>query len=406
MAARQARRGLGGLAAVLLAAGLQAATPASAYGRPVPGAEARTEEGPTSQRAPALTRHLLARRMFVVTFAGRRPHRVSASAAAYNLSHFGVRTPAQVVRRYQPGGVIYFADNVGTVRQVRRLSDELRAAAARNGYRLLIMTDQEGGQVSRLPGSATESQPSAESYYGRTVPARRDARAVGESMRRMGVRVNLAPVADVNTVGDDGVIQDRSFGSTADVVVPMVRAQVCGYHQGGVATTLKHWPGHGSTRSDSHHVLPTLELSTRRWKRVHVPPFRAGIDRGTDLVMVGHLAYPAVDPTGRPASLSPVLNRQWLRGRLDFTGLVITDALDMGALSGFGDSGRLAVRAVRAGSDLLLMPAGPRSAAEELEDAVRAGTLDRAVLETSVRRVRRLQDRLGLVDGPRVLAGC
>src|SRR5687768_4531622 len=126
MPGRRARRGLGALAAVLLAAGLPAAIPGSAHGRPV-----TDETAPTArQTAAPLSTHDLARRTFVVVFAGHRPHRVSDRAAAYNLRHFGVRTPAQVIRRYQPGGVIYFAENIGTVSQVRRLSSELQSAAA------------------------------------------------------------------------------------------------------------------------------------------------------------------------------------------------------------------------------------------------------------------------------------
>jgi beta-N-acetylhexosaminidase len=222
----------------------------------------------------------------------------------------------------------------------------------------------------------------------------------------MGVLMNLAPVADVNTVGDAGVIGDRSFGSTARRVSRMVRAQICGYHSGGVATTLKHWPGHGSTRVDSHQRLPRLRLPIHRWRRVHMPPFRNGIARGADVVMVGHLAYPAMDRTGRPATLSRRLNAHWLRGRLGFGGVVITDALTMGALRHFGRSGRLAVRAYRAGSDLLLMPGAPRAAARRLASAVRRGTIRRASVRASVARVHHLQDELGLLPGPATLGGC
>lgn len=383
---------LAGVTALLVAAALLSGVPAGAVDPP--------------QQPDTLTRSELARRMFVVTFAGKRPHRVTEAEAAFNVAHFGVRTPAQVVRRYQPGGVIYFANNVGTVAQVKRLSAELQTAAAGRGYRLLIMTDQEGGRVSRLPGGAASSQPPAASYDGNARRARRDAREVGEAMRRMGVLVDLAPVADVNTVGNDGVIGDRSFGATADVVSRMVRAQVCGYHLGMVATTLKHWPGHGSTRVDSHEALPSLSLPVRRWKRRHLPPFEAGIARGTDLVMVGHLAYPALDDSGRPASLSPVLNRHWLRDELGFEGVVITDSLTMGALTGYGDAGQLAIQATRAGADLLLMPGAPRAAAKALAAAMAEEALARSDLEASVDRVLILEDKLALVSGPQHLTDC
>lgn len=362
---------------------------------------------PVSQTAlQALDADALAHRLFVVSVAGRRAHSVTDAQAAWNRAHYGVATPAKVVSTYQPGGVIVFGANVSTVAHVTRLSEELQAAAAEQGYQLLIMTDQEGGRVSRLPGPAAEGQPSAASFHGRVQPARRSAHDVGTAMRRMGVLVDLAPVADVNTVGDKGVIGDRSFGSTEDVVSPMVSAQVCGYHTGGVATTLKHWPGHGSTAVDSHQALPTLSLPMRRWKRVHVPPFRGGIAAGTDLVMVGHLAYPAIDPSGVPATLSPTLTREWLRERLGFTGVTITDSLGMKALAGFGDNSTIARKAFAAGADLLLMPPQPRAAAKGIADALRSGEIQRAQVVASIARVASLQDNLGLVPGDGELRDC
>jgi beta-N-acetylhexosaminidase len=239
-------------------------------------------------------------------------------------------------------------------------------AAGERGYRLLIMTDQEGGRVLRLPGG----------------------------------------VADVNTVGSAGVIGDRAFGTTPDLVARMVAAQVCGYHDGGIATTIKHWPGHGATTTDSHTDLPTLVLPVRRWRRVHLPPFRQGVASGTDLVMVGHLALPALDPSGLPATLSPVLTRHWLRQELGFRGVVITDALTMGALQAYGSGGAVALRAFRAGADLLLMPRGPVGAARRLVEAVRSGEVRRTSVVRAVERVRLLEDRLGLVPGVRQLESC
>lgn len=381
-------------ATVVLSAGVATAAPAA--------------DGPTAARSSAVAQSLsvrdLVHRLLVVPVAGLHAERVGPEAAAYNLREYGVRTPADVVRTFRPGGVILFDANAERVRQVTRLTAGLQAAAG--GYRLLVMTDQEGGRVIRLPGTVAQSQPAAASYDGDAAAARSDARDVGTAMRRMGVLVDLAPVADVNTVGSAGVIGDRSFGATADVVSRMVTAQVCGYHEGGVATAIKHWPGHGSTTTDSHTALPTLTLPVRRWRHVHLPPFRAGISNGTDLVMTGHLAYPALDPTGRPATLSPVLTRHWLRRELGFTGVVITDALTMAALGDFGARNELALKAFRAGADLLLMPPDPRRSAKRIVEAVTAGQVTRTAIERSVTRVLRLEDRLGLISGTRGLERC
>ena len=366
-------------------------------------AVSRLDETPIAARLGTWT---AVHRLLVVPVAGRRLRQVSQEARALNLDLYGVGTPAAVVRKFQPGGIILFSDNVSNVDQVRTFTAGLQRVAGSMGYRLLIMTDQEGGRVSRLPGPVAETQPSAASYDGDAARARRDARRVGAAMRRMQVLVDLAPVADVNTVGDHGVIRDRSFGSTPDVVSRMVQAQICGYHAGGVATSIKHWPGHGSTRVDSHESLPTLTLPVRRWRNVHVPPFRTGIATGTDLVMVGHLAYPALVPNGVPATLSRALTWRWLRGRLDFHGVIITDSLTMGALRDYGDSARLAVRAFRAGSDLLLMPGRPRAAARGLFDAVRTQRIKRTAVDASLTRIGHLQDKLGLVPGARELSSC
>ena len=138
------------------------------------------------------------------------------------------------------------------------------------------------------------------------------------------------------------MIGDRAFGTGPDGVSRLVRAQTCGYHRGGVGVTLKHWPGHGSTSVDSHRSMPTLTLPLSRWRQDHLPPFRAGIRVGADLVMTGHLAYPRLDPSGDPATLSRRLTTGWLRERLSFDGVVVTDSLGMGAIVSRGTPGEIA----------------------------------------------------------------
>ena len=162
---------------------------------------ARYGRSQTPMAAP-LSTWTAVHRLLVVPVAGRHLRHVSQEARALNLDLYGVGTPAAVVRTFRPGGIILFSDNVSSVDQVREFTAGLQRVAGSKGYRLLIMTDQEGGRVSRLPGPVAESQPSAASYDGDAARARRDARLVGAAMRRMQVLVDLAPVADVNTVGD------------------------------------------------------------------------------------------------------------------------------------------------------------------------------------------------------------
>jgi beta-N-acetylhexosaminidase len=317
----------------------------------------------------------------------------------------GTVPPLALLGRLRPGGVIYFGDNLVDAAQVRLMSDRIQRTSRRAGVAALIMTDQEGGTVTRLPGPVS-SLPGGIEFHGNADWARRVARRTGAAMRRMGLNVDLAPVADVDTVGDAGVIGPRSFGSRPGVVSRLVGAQICGYHRSGVGATVKHFPGHGSTRVDSHDSLPTLHLTKRRWRQVHLPPFQEGIRDGVDLVMAGHLAYPALDGSGTPASLSRPMVTGWIRHRLGYHGVVITDALDMGALSAYGSSGEIAVRAVQAGVDLLLMPVDPVAAVRAILDAVHDGRLSEARIDGSVHRILALKARLGLLGQPSSLGGC
>jgi beta-N-acetylhexosaminidase len=225
-------------------------------------------------------------------------------------------------------------------------------------------------------------------------------------MHRLRINVDLAPVADVNTVGSAGVIGPRSFSSHPDVAARLVQAQVCGYHRGGVAATAKHFPGHGSTTTDSHISTATITESRRKWRHVDRVPFVSAVRSSVDLVLVGHLAFPAMDPTGRPATISPTLTRGLLRSRLGFSNVVITDSLMMGGITSWGRPGRIAVRAVKAGVDLLLMSPSPVRAIRALVKAVHAGRLSEARINTSVERILRLKQRLGLYRAPAALPAC
>ena len=308
----------------------------------------------------------------------------------------GTTAPEAMIRRLRPGGVIYFAPNVVDLDQVDALSAATQQVARKEAQPLLVMADQEGGLVTRMPG--TEGVPGGADFAGNTSQARRTARDTGRLLRRVGVNVDLAPVADVNTVGNNGVIGTRSFSADPAVAARMVRAQVCGYHSGGVAAAAKHYPGHGSTTTDSHLAPATIGRDLAAWRRTDLPPFTAAARAHVDLVMLGHLAFPALDPSGRPATISPPIIRS-LRREAGFDGVVVTDALNMGGITSYGDTGTIAVRALASGVDLLLMPPQPARAVEAVLVAVRDGRLPVERLDASVRRVLLLKARLGLYGG-------
>ncbi|GAA2893267.1 hypothetical protein GCM10010517_57770 [Streptosporangium fragile] len=316
-----------------------------------------------------------------------------------NQARFGVDTPAKMVAKYRPGGVILFpwAGNVKSVRQVVALTNGLQKASPE--IPLLIAADQENGQVSRLAPLVTDL-PGA-SVIGSTGDpslARRAAEATGVELRALGVNLDFAPVADVNINPRNPVIGPRAYGSDPRKVAPMVAAAVRGFHDAGIAATAKHFPGHGDTAVDSHTGLPVITHSRAQWSKLDAPPFAAAIGKNVDAIMSAHVVMPKLDPSGDPATLSKPILTGLLREELGFDGVVSTDALDMaGVRKKYGD-GEVAVRAIRAGADLLLMPPDYREAYRAVLAAVESGKISEDRLDQSVRRLLKLKAARGLLE--------
>jgi beta-N-acetylhexosaminidase len=347
---------------------------------------------------------------------GSRAGTVSAGSAAGNRRLAGVDTPAEMIARYRLGGLIlvgFSADdptaatnptsNVENPAQVRALTDGLQAAASTlpAGVPLLIGTDQEYGAVTRITSGIVQL-PSALALGAAADPAltRRAWAAAGADLAALGLNAVFAPVADV--IGDaagvrGGAIGSRSYGSDPAAVAVQVDAAVRGMHDAGLATTIKHFPGHGHTTTDSHTELPLLTQGAAELDSADLPPFVSGIRAGTDLVMSGHLEVPAIHP-GVPASLSARVLVDLLRERLGFTGVVISDALRMAPLAKWSP-GEVAVRALLAGNDVLLEPPDVAAAQRGLLTALRSGRLPRARLVEAVTRI--LTMKLRLAAGPR-----
>nr|BFE86744.1 hypothetical protein GCM10020093_093450 [Planobispora longispora] len=304
-----------------------------------------------------------------------------------------------MIAKYRPGGVILFpwAQNVKNVRQVVALTNGLQAASPR--IPLLVGADQENGLVSRLAPLVTKF-PGA-SVIGSTGDpslARRAAEATGAELRALGVNLDFAPVADVNINPRNPVIGPRAYGSDPKKVAPMVAAAVRGFHDAGIAATAKHFPGHGDTGVDSHTGLPVIRHSRAQWDRLDAPPFAAAIREDVDMIMSAHVVMPKLDPSGDPATLSKPILTGLLRQRLGFEGVVSTDALDMaGVRKKYGD-GEVAVRAILAGADLLLMPPDYRKAHAAVLAAVESGRIPAERLDESVRRLLTLKAGRGILE--------
>lgn len=289
------------------------------------------------------------------------------------------------------GGVILFKRNLRDLDQTLRLTAEIRAAAPGP---LLIGVDQEGGRVVRLPAPFLAPPAAARiGACGDPSLARRLASAVGRELRVAGINWNLAPVLDIHTNPANPVIGDRAYGSNPEVVSRFGLAVAAGLTEAGVLSAAKHFPGHGDTSLDSHRALPESQQSAARWRSVEFVPFQAAIQAGIPAVMVAHLSCPALDPTA-PTSLSRQVITHILRTELGFGGVVVSDDLDMGGITGQLDVGEAAVRFLEAGGDLILVcqdPAHQEAALGAIGSAVKSGRLPLRVVDAALERLGSLR---------------
>ncbi len=330
------------------------------------------------------------------TIYGDDAYEVSDASRAAN----GGLTPAEVVQRYRLGGVILMrqsaddptathpTSNLDNPAQVRRLTSGLQRAALElpAGVPMLIGIDQEHGVVTRMREGMT-LLPTAMAFGAIDDPelTERAATVSATELSALGINLIFAPDADVITDPDNQVIGSRSYGSDPELVARHVAATVTGIEQAGVASALKHFPGHGRTSTDSHEALPVLTQSMEQLRSEDLLPFEAGIAAGTRFVMSGHLDVQAIDP-GVPASLSSRVLVDLLREQLGFDGVVITDSLQMEPVARFGPE-EAAVRALLAGNDILLMPSDLDAAYHGLLEALHSGRLPRERLVEAVTRI-------------------
>ncbi|NED50504.1 glycoside hydrolase family 3, partial [Micromonospora aurantiaca] len=339
---------------------------------------------------------------------------VSAGSAAGNRALAGVDTPAEMVAKYRLGGVIlvgFSADdptsgnqattNVDNPKQVRALTDGLRAAAGKlpaGAAPFLIGTDQEYGVVTRITDGVTLlPSPLAAGAAGNPALTEAAWRAAGAELAAMGINLDFAPVADV-LAARSTVIGSRSFGADPATASPQVAGAVRGLQAEGVGAAVKHFPGHGLSAEDSHTELPVIKQSRAELDRLAFPPFRAGIGAGAMAVMSAHLDVKAVDP-GTPATFSRKLLTDVLRGQMGFQGVVITDGMNMAPAKKWSP-GEAAVRALNAGNDLILMTPNVKQAYDGLRAALKDGSLPRARLVEAVTRVLTMKFRLAGRDAP------
>jgi beta-glucosidase-like glycosyl hydrolase len=280
------------------------------------------------------------------------------------------------------GGFITFG---GTAESVRRLTADLLRRAGRP---LLLASDLERGAGQQIAGLTEFPPPMALASLGDPAVVRWAAAVTAQEARAVGINWIFAPVADLDVLPENPIVQTRAFGADANDVATCVRQWVEGCQEAGALACAKHYPGHGRTTADSHITLPVVEASASALRASDLLPFTVAIESGVASIMTAHVAYPALDDSGLPATLSRTLLGE-LRNRSRFDGLVVTDALIMdGALKGRRESDA-AVEAIQAGADLLLYPNDPRRVRDALQTALASGTLSEARLNESLQRYDR-----------------
>jgi len=308
-----------------------------------------------------------------------------------------------LAREWDLGGVVLFKRNVEAPEQVAELAFEARELAQETP--LWIGVDQEGGRVARLRAPFTEWPAMAHlGRHGADALADSFARALADELSAVGVNLDFAPVLDLYNEAADRVIGDRALSSDAATVAQLGARIVAGLQEGGVAACAKHFPGHGDTRVDSHRELPVVEHDPERLRAHEMAPFRAAVAAGVAAVMTAHVVYPGLDDAN-PATLSRTIVDGILRRECGHRGLVVTDDLEMGAITADRTVEQAAVRAIACGCDTVLVCGASVerhvSVLEAIIHAVEAGDLDRRLVEEACARQQRVKARFLAPGRPR-----
>ena len=298
-----------------------------------------------------------------------------------------------MLKRYPVGGFVIFAKNLRSPAQLRGLTAGLASCVPDP----VFAVDEEGGRVARLGNCSAfglpQYPPMLELGAQGTDAVYTACRTIGGYLKEYGFTLNFAPVADVNTNPANPVIGRRALSGDPAAAAKLITAAVHGYHDAGMACTLKHFPGHGDTAQDSHLGFASTDKTWQQMRGCELLPFAAGIAAGADAVMTAHITAANADTGDLPASLSYKMLTERLRGELGFDGLTVTDSLGMKAVSGPYGSGRAALMALEAGADVLLMPADLPDAFEAVLAAAESGRIGEQRIDASLARIDALKKR-------------
>lgn len=303
----------------------------------------------------------------------------------------------QSLREHPVGGFIFFANSLVNRQQT---IDFLADLQAESKIGLFMAVDEEGGKVSRIgsnplmgvttfPNMGKITSEEAAFQVGQTI---------GSQIRQLGFNVDFAPVADVNSNPKNPIIGERAFSSDPVIASQMVSACVKGFSSSGMISTLKHFPGHGDTKTDSHVGTAETQKTVEQLRECEFLPFQSGIASGAPMVMIGHINAPNITQNQVPASLSQMIVTDLLRNELQFDGLIVTDALRMQAITNHYSSAQACVMALQAGVDILLLPENLQEAHDGILEAIENGVLSEDRINESLTRILSLKTQFGIIQ--------
>lgn len=319
--------------------------------------------------------------LFIVT-----PESITGVSTAVKAGE-GTQT---ALAKYAVGGIVYSGKNMKSADQLKEMIDNTQLYTK---YPLFIAVDEEGGSVSRVANAGIATGVSSAKEIGATGDANNAYQAgvtVGTYLANLGFNLDFAPVADIANV-DNSVMADRSYGSDATTVSTFMTSMMQGLEEQKITSCLKHFPGIGCTTGDTHDGIVTTDRSIEDFRANEFTVFQAGIDAGADMIMVSHVTAPALAGDNTPSSLSSAVVTDILRDELNFDGVIITDAMNMSAISEYYGADEAAIMALRAGCDMILMPEDFEKAYNGVLQAVEEGTISEERINDSLRRIYRIK---------------
>ncbi len=299
----------------------------------------------------------------------------------------------EALSKYAVGGIVYFSKNIKSEEQ---LTEMITNTINWSKYPVFIGVDEEGGEVSRIAGSSIEVEKVASAAdiaaTGDVAKAYSAGTTIGEYLSKLGFNLDFAPVADVATI-DNHALKDRVYGDDSTVVGAFAVNMLKGLQDSGVSACMKHFPGLGSTSEDTHNGMASTERTKEDFQAVEFPVYKQGIEAGTDFIMVSHLCVPAIAGDRIPSSLSPQVVTDVLRNELGYDGIVISDAMNMAAITDYYAADEAAILALRAGCDMILMPEDFELAYLGILDAVNEGTISEERIDDALRRIYKVKLR-------------